>query len=352
MATFPSLIPSEAPITPGAWPTTPHLSLNGAEARIRHGSAQIGARWSPSFVNITEADFLAILNHYRGQRSGFDSFGFSTTTLAADRTPAGFAWLYAGPPEVVDQHVDCFTVQCQFRCEPRGLVVAQGKAWRTPTTTFRPPGDPYFSSVWLLLHMDGGNGSTTFPDSSSHGFTVTASGNAQVSTTDPKFGSGSLTLDGTGDCLKTTVTGLGFIQTQDFTAECWAWINPGNTGVDCLFGFELSTFKGPCVLIDNGNWDLRYANTNSGSMGAVTTGAWQHVALSRSGSSLRFFINGNQLGSTLTDTMFYEDNGISVGSAFGMGDFISAKVDEFRVTVGVARYIANFTPPSAPFPNA
>jgi len=141
MATFPSLIPSEAPITPGAWPTTPHLSLNGAEARVRHGSAQIGGRWSPSFVNITEADFLAILNHYRGQRSGFDSFGFSTTTLAADRTPAGFAWLYAGPPEVVDQHVDCFTVQCQFRCEPRGLVVAQGKAWRTPTTTFNP-GNP------------------------------------------------------------------------------------------------------------------------------------------------------------------------------------------------------------------
>jgi hypothetical protein len=141
MATFPSLRPSEAPITPGAWPATAHKSLNGSEESIRHGSAEIGRTWQARFVNITEANFLAILAHYRGQRSGFDSFEFSTTTLAADLTPAGFAWIYASPPEVVDQHVDCFTVSCGFRCEPRGIVVAPGKTWRTPTTTFNP-GNP------------------------------------------------------------------------------------------------------------------------------------------------------------------------------------------------------------------
>jgi hypothetical protein len=141
MATFPSLRPSEAPISPGAWPATAHKSLDGSESRIRHGSAEIGRTWRVRFVNITEANFLAILAHYRGQRSGFDSFDFSTTTLAADLTPAGFAWVYTGPPEVVDQHVDCFTVACGFRCEPRGIVVAPGKTWRTPTTTFNP-GNP------------------------------------------------------------------------------------------------------------------------------------------------------------------------------------------------------------------
>ena len=136
MATFPALTPSDAPIAPGAWPATAHKSLNGAESSIRHGSAEIGRRWRPLFVNITEANFLAILAHYRGQRSGFDSFGFTTTTLAADLTPAGFAWLYASRPQVIDEHTDCFTVQCEFRCEPRGLVVAPGKAWRTGATTF------------------------------------------------------------------------------------------------------------------------------------------------------------------------------------------------------------------------
>jgi hypothetical protein len=138
MAQFPSLIPSEASIIPGAWPATHHQSLNGAESSIRHGSTAIGGMWRPQFVNITHAEFLDILDHYRGQRSQFDSCNFDSATLAADRTPAGSAWLYASRPRVVDQHVDVFTVQCEFRCEPRGLVVAPGKAWRTRATTFTP----------------------------------------------------------------------------------------------------------------------------------------------------------------------------------------------------------------------
>jgi len=138
MAQFPSLIPSDAPITPGAWPATPHASLNGEESRVRHGSAEIGRSWRPSFVNVTEADFLAILSHYRGQNSGMDSFAFGTATLAADLTPTGFAWIYASPPQITDYHVDCFTVACDFTCEPRGMALAPGVAWRTGATTFAP----------------------------------------------------------------------------------------------------------------------------------------------------------------------------------------------------------------------
>ena len=135
MATFPSLVPSDAPITPGAWPVLAFSSLNGAESRIRQGSAQIGRRLRLTFLNVTEANFLSILAHYQGQRSGFDSFGFDTTTLAADLTPSGHAWLYASRPQVVDEHLDVFTVVCEFKSEPRGLVVAAGDRWRTGATT-------------------------------------------------------------------------------------------------------------------------------------------------------------------------------------------------------------------------
>jgi hypothetical protein len=135
MATFPSLAPSAAPITPGAWPVSAINSLNGAESRIRQGSAQIGRRLQLTFSNVTEANFLAILAHYQGQRSGFDPFGFDTTTLAADLTPSGHAWLYASRPQVIDEHLDVFTVVCEFKSEPRGLVVAAGVRWRTGATT-------------------------------------------------------------------------------------------------------------------------------------------------------------------------------------------------------------------------
>ena len=138
MAAFPTLTPSAAPITLGTWPVATISSLNGAEARTRQGSAQIGRRLQLTFTNVTEANFLAILNHYRGQRSGFDSFGFDPTTLASDLTPAGYAWLYASRPQVVDEHADVFTVVCEFKAEPRGLVVAMAEAWRTLATTLTP----------------------------------------------------------------------------------------------------------------------------------------------------------------------------------------------------------------------
>jgi hypothetical protein len=375
MAQFPSLVPSEAPITPGAWPVTATASLNGAESRIRHGSAQIGRRLRLTFTNITEASFLAVLAHYRGQRSGFDSFGFDTTTLAADLTPAGHAWLYAGPPQVVDEHADCFTVACEFRAEPRGLVVAMGKTWRggasvltpgatsggvsygasvawvTTATTLRPGNgpDPYFSQVALLLHFDGTNGSTTIIDNSSHAFTITTAGDASITTTGPKYGSGCLALDGTGDYIQTPADSLFALRAGDFTIECWVYVNSGNSN-NGLFTFG-GTSSGLAVAIYSGNWRVAPEGSNGTTMGAVTTGAWQHLALCRSGSSLRFFIDGTQLGSTITDTTNYTDNQLKIGYYYSSSYAINAKVDDFRLTLA-ARYTAGFTPSAQAFPNA
>jgi hypothetical protein len=372
MDTFPSLIPSEAPIVPGTWPTTAHKSLNGAESRIRHGSAPIGGRWSPAFVNITEADYLAILSHYRGQRSGFDPFGFSATTLAADRTPAGFAWLYAGPPRVVDQHPDCFTVQCGFRCVPRGLVVVSGKAWRTGATTLTvgtrdggivygptvawvtaattfAPGSRSASSASLLLHMDGSNDSTTFINSGGSGITVTAYGNARISTTDPKYGSGSLLLDGSGDYLQTDASSILQFGTGDFTVECWVKVISG-TSNNGLFTFG-SPSSGLAVGIYEGQWFLDRGDGNSFRMGAATTGSWQHLAVTRSDGSLRFFIAGTQIGATISTSIDLTGNQLIIGYYYNSSFAINARVDEFRVEKGTAFYTSTFTPPTGPFPD-
>ena len=372
MATFPTLAPSVSQVTPGGWPVSAISSLSGSESRIRQGSAEIGRRLQLTFTNVSESDFLAILSHYRGQRSGFDPFGFDTATLAADLTPAGYAWLYASRPQVVDEHADAFTVSCEFKSEPRGLVVAPGKAWRTLATTLTPGArdsgavygasvawvtttttlttrDPYFSSVSLLLHMNGSNGSTAFTDSSSNGLAVTAYGNAQVSTTDPKYGSGSLTLDGTGDYLQTAASSALALGTGDFTVECWVYVNSGNSNNGLFtFGDEDS---GLAVSILSGNWNLTHVGGGGASMGAVTTGSWQHLAVTRSGSSLRFFINGTQLGSTLSNSTNFTDNQLKIGYYYNSDYAINAKIDEFRVTKGIARETASFAPYDGPFPD-
>ena len=146
-------------------------------------------------------------------------------------------------------------------------------------------GDEYFGSVSLLLHMDGSNGSTSFTDSSSNGFTITASGDAQITTTDPKFGTGCLTLDGTGDYLSTPADAAFAFGTNDFTVECWVYVNSGNSN-NGLFTFG-GTNTGLAVAIYQGNWTLSFAGSSGGTVGAVTTGAWQDRKSTRLNSSHR-----------------------------------------------------------------
>ena len=71
--------------------------------------------------------------------------------------------------------------------------VGQGP-WSSTATTTPVAGDPHFANVSLLLHMNGSNGSTSFVDSGPLQKTVTAHGGAQVSTSQSKFGGGSLSL--------------------------------------------------------------------------------------------------------------------------------------------------------------
>jgi hypothetical protein len=395
MAQFPSLVPSEAPITPGAWPATHHQSLNGSESSIRHGSAAVGGMWRPRFVNITYADFLDILDHYRGEHSQFDSFGFDPITLAADRTPAGFAWLYASQPQIVDQHVDVFDVQCEFRCEPRGLVVAPGRAWRTGATTFSPgarsggivyaaganwvtsettftpgtrsdgvgsnagvqwvtssttftPGSRVGGSLVLLLPCDGTDGSTTFTDASSAARTVTANGNAQISTARSKWGSGSALFDGNGDYLSTTIGGgLG---AGAFTLEFWFYrtastglmfncrsTSPGSDGLDVFADGRVSTTN---------LWIFGDSAVTS-----IQSNAWTHFAVTRDSLNvMRRFFDGVQVGGDTTVANNFSHTAFQLGGSIGPNTgYMAGNLDDIRITINAALYTPGFTPPSGPF---
>jgi hypothetical protein len=211
--------------------------------------------------------------------------------------------------------------------------------------------DPNFSSVSLLLRMDGTNGSTTFTDSSSNAFAVTAFGNAQVTTTDPRFGTGALALDGSGDYLTVAADADFQFGTGNFTVECWVYVNSSGNSNNGLFTFG-GTSSGLAVAVYQGQWYLTTAGGGGTAMGSFTTGIWQHLAVARSGSSLRMFINGTQTGSTLTNSTNLSDNALKVGYYYSSSFSINARIDEFRVTKGIARYTSNFTPPTEPFPTS
>ena len=385
MADFPPLVPTIRPLTPGQWGGATLPAMSGRVSTVRRSSAEIGRRLSLRFEAISEAQFLQIVSHYQGQRSGLDGFSFTTTTLPSAYTPSGHNWLYAGPPQVVDQHADVFTVELECRSEPRAIFRAPGVAFvRQPALTagvvtapisgaaLAPTlslaagaataivggatlqaggaGDSDFSDVSVLLHFDGSNNSTTFTDSSSNAFTVTGYGDAKLTTTDPKFGSACLTLDGTGDYLTTPSNSKFQLGTGDFTVECWAYINSGNTNRGLFTFGTVST--GLALSIVSNNWRVTTAGSDGTVMGAVTTGVWQHFAITRNGTNLRMFVDGTQLGSTLTNSTNLGDNQLKIGYYYNTTYTISAKIDEFRVTKGKARYTANFAAPTAAFTDA
>lgn len=228
----------------------------------------------------------------------------------------------------------------------------------TPQT--KVPVDPYRSQVSLLLHGDGANGSTTITDSSPTPKTVTAVGNSQISTAvaDP-FGNstrGVLAFDGNGDTLQ--VPKLGLINT-DFTIE--AWVRLSGTGSSQILvttynttAFQVGTFIVSRTSTNTINFQNAFGVGVTSS--ALTVGSWYYVAAvyQHSSTTAQLFINGVSQG-TASYSLTVEAPNLHIGGSSGdnnIGTFwFNGYIDDLRITKGVARYTANFTPPTAPFPD-
>jgi hypothetical protein len=221
------------------------------------------------------------------------------------------------------------------------------------------PVDPDFSSVALLLHGDGANGSTTFTDSSPSPRTVTAVGSAQVSTAQKQFGTGSLLFNGTTDYATLTATSAFNFGTGDFTIEMW--VRPTSTpasnkalitrysawtsGLDFYWRFQtdrvLRFIAGPVAPI------------NIPSDTALALNTWTHVAATRSNGVTRQFIGGVVQSATHSGSVSFPSTGntIYIAAEAPSSELFPGYIDDLRITKGVARYTGSFTPPTAPFPD-
>jgi hypothetical protein len=221
--------------------------------------------------------------------------------------------------------------------------------------------DPYlYTNTVLLLKGDGTNGSTTILDSSKVAGspkTVTAVGNAQISTAQSKFGGSSIAFDGTGDYLTLDGSAAFLFGTGDFTIE--AWFRPSNlTGLKIIVDARPQGTSGVAShwVIATDGATINYAVAGSSyAGGALSLNTWHFLALSRASGSTRAFLDGVQIGSTITDTTNYLIGasrpiiGADGNSPTALN--FTGYIDDLRITKGVARYTANFTPPTTPFPD-
>jgi len=214
----------------------------------------------------------------------------------------------------------------------------------------------------MLLQFDGPT--TTITDSNVGGaaHAWTAVGNATCDTSDFQFGAASLLCDGTGDWVTTPDHADFALGTGDFTVDFWVKVanDGGQLGIfgQCdtaasvaslsIGGYRHTTNK---LVMTWGMFPVTYTITSTSNI-TIASG-WTHVALTRSGTSFKLYING------VMEASVGSSGGINNSSnAFRIGalgerttNTLNGRVDGFRLSSTV-RWADNFTPPRVAYLNA
>lgn len=232
---------------------------------------------------------------------------------------------------------------------------------------YTPAGtDPNIADVSLLLLFNGADGSTTFVDSSPNALAITPSGNAQISTTEFKFGGSSGYFDGTGDkIVVASDPGLAWSASDDFTIEFWIYPADGadtieNGGIlisDSATGFDAGVcqivYDHPQARNSVSIWNRSESTLRRAEAQIPTKDTWYHIAFVRSGTTITPYVNGVAgTSGTSNGPWDFSDGGTAIGEYYGYVSSGSSSgaftgyLDDLRVTKGVARYTSNFTPPT------
>jgi hypothetical protein len=213
----------------------------------------------------------------------------------------------------------------------------------------------------VLLHFDGADAATTFTDSNVGGsaHTWTAAGNAQLDTAAKEFGSASLLLDGTGDSISTPAHADVDFGSGDFTVDLWFNRAGGDGTTRGMVIYDNAAESAPAFRISlNASNQVAVGAFHSGgntqftSTSTFTATGWNHVAFVRTGNTLKLFINGTQEGG---DQSYVESIRDTTPTTVWIGQwganrfYFNGWIDEVRISKGLARWTANFTPSSSAY---
>jgi hypothetical protein len=171
----------------------------------------------------------------------------------------------------------------------------------------------------------------------------------------PVITGGSMYFNGTAAVNLSLANVLDFrMGTGDFTIEWFQYMESGNSFPRIFSIGSYNTQSIACSIESSNNllyaW-ISSANLMSNSFN-TNLNKWTHVAFCRSGTSFRCFVNGTQVGSTLSNSTNFSDttNVLRIGneSTTSLGAAYKGYLTNFRWTKGQALYTANFTRPTVP----
>ena len=203
----------------------------------------------------------------------------------------------------------------------------------------------------LLLNFNGSNDSTTFIEET--GKTITANGDAKISTTESVFGGSSGYFDGTGDSLSFNTQGSVWdFSNKDWTLECWVYLK--DTTPRALFIPRNGTYFPLGIYTTNSNHLYAYASAGVGWNVAITgtstipINTWTHIAFVRYGNLFISFINGVVDGTAVSsgDLMAFPSTSYIGTDTGAYNSNFYGYIDSFRLIKGRALYTEAFTVPT------
>ena len=240
------------------------------------------------------------------------------------------------------------------------------------TGAFTPPATPVtaITNTSLLLNF----ANAAIYDSSAQNNYIT-NGSTQASTTVVKWSPNSMKFNGTTDFLSSPVIPTYSFGTGDFTIEGWFYFSAFNSagggdhylislgtgynggGPYNAWGlrYNASAYGNAVIQLSRYNGTEYSVNFSLPSANYFVINTWYHIACARSGTNLCMFLNGAQVGNTVTNSTDFSavnTDPLQVGKAItGAGTYYhNGYMQDVRVTNGVARYTsAAFTLPTAAF---
>jgi hypothetical protein len=222
--------------------------------------------------------------------------------------------------------------------------------------------DPNFPSVSLLLGFD----ADPIADESSNHFATSGSGSGQTRDTSIfKYGVSSVALNGTSGWVQFADNAAFELGSGDFTLEGWYRFSTVGAGFQCFASkYNASGSQRSWLWYYNGSGNMVFGVSTNGSAvtnivstaWTPTASTWYFLAASRASGTLKIFVDGSQIASVAsTHNLFSGTAPLRLGGLESSGtvsSLFAGNVDDFRMTKGVGRYTANFTPPTAAFPRS
>jgi hypothetical protein len=194
-------------------------------------------------------------------------------------------------------------------------------------------------NTYLLLHFNGADGATsTVDDTGRHG-TINCSGTAQLDTSEKKFGTASLILDGDGDYLGLPDSSdwdiCGSLE-DDWTIDLWI-----------KYSSTLLDYKTYLCQFENANnyWTFRSSASSikmtflhNGTLEEMGSGIkiddtnWHHVAMIKIDNVYSIYLDGTQISYNTTSATDTYASTLRIGiKEASIPDYFYGFMDEIRI---------------------